>query len=302
MCIVYPAPTAVPGIITQDDVITAAIKVAGNIAGAADRHTDLLVQSASRENVAWLRKLGPMLKSPSKELKREVCWLISNIAATELGASVLVCKPHGPSFLSGMVEALTSTQWMVQREALFAVSNIILTIASKCQGHMSAILLLVDYDVLRPLMPLLHVNDADVVCVTLKVMDALLALGKSQERCSYFSSLTDEAGGVDELLKLQTHPNELIYRESVRLLETYFASSLEDDESMAMGSPDGAGGFTVTEFSFVAPEQGQGGIAATSPPTTSRGSTTVAVDGGDKVVGQQQVQGVPMNENLHPNV
>ena len=67
-------------------------------------------------------------------------------------------------------------------------------------------------------------------------MHALLSLSEHRhsaavrDRCGYFKSLVDEAGGTDMLVRLQQHPNESIYAAAVNLLERYFSEGDEDDD------------------------------------------------------------------------
>ena len=66
----------------------------------------------------------------------------------------MVAKPHGPSMLSTIVEALEEAPWDVRREAVFVTSNLLRSLKP------SGVRLFVDYSVLNPLCTALDVDDA----------------------------------------------------------------------------------------------------------------------------------------------
>ena len=202
---------------------------------------------------------------PNRALKREVCWLVANLAAVEASALKLVARPHGPALLAALVDALgvDKETWAVRRECLFAVSNLIQTMAkiankappgcgmradgsstssassssgaSSADAAVGSVQLLLDYCALPPLVAMLEVSDAEVVASSLQALHALLALSEHRhsaavrERCGYFKGLVDEAGGADMLVQLQQHPNENIYAAAVNLLERYFDGGDDGD-------------------------------------------------------------------------
>ena len=270
--------------VSSDEITTAALKVLGNIAAGSDEQTILVATSAARAEVGWLRKLAPLLQrgsndgtsSQTKEvvegwmlaravesqraLKREVCWLVANLAATGKSALLLVAKPHGPSLIAALSGALSeaTAPWSVRRECLFAVSNLVQTLGKIANGvdaqssqlysvaaidaAVGAVQLLLDYGALPPLVAMLEKSDVQVVATTMQAMATLLALAESnadashgqtasvRSRCGYFKDLVKEAGGEDMLNLLQEHPNEQIYNAAANLKDRYFGCE-SDDES-----------------------------------------------------------------------
>lgn len=270
--------------VSSDEITTAALKVLGNIAAGSDEQTILVATSAARAEVGWLRKLAPLLQrgsndatsSQTKELvgggvlaraiesqralKREVCWLVANLAATGKSALLLVAKPHGPSLIAALSGALSeaTAPWSVRRECLFAVSNLVQTLGKIANGAdaqssqpysvaaidaaVGAVQLLLDYGALPPLVAMLEKSDVQVVATTMQAMATLLALAESnadashgqtasvRSRCGYFKDLVKEASGEDMLNLLQEHPNEQIYNAAANLKDRYFSCE-SDDES-----------------------------------------------------------------------
>ena len=104
-------------------VLTAAVRVLGNVAAGTDDHTVAVVGAGGG---GWMRKTITFLRDDfERELRRETCWLLANVAAVGAGASAMVAKPHGPSMLTTIVEVLEEAPWDVRREAIFVTSNLL---------------------------------------------------------------------------------------------------------------------------------------------------------------------------------
>jgi len=170
-----------------------------------------------------------------RQLRRETCWLLANVAAVAAGASAMIAKPHGPSMLTTIVEVLEEAPWDVRREAVFVTSNLLRSL------NPSGVRLFVDYSVLSPLCDALDVNDSDCVAAALQAVEAVLKVSESDESCAYLSRLVDEAGGVEKLLNLQAHPNEAIYGAALALLETHFTDEGEEEQANAFAPAAMAG-------------------------------------------------------------
>ncbi|CAM9341292.1 unnamed protein product [Phaeothamnion confervicola] len=258
---VVAAGVVVPlvGLLWSDNntVVTPALRALGNIVTGSDGPTQAVIEGGA------LPALAALTRHARKNIRKEACWTISNIAAgtprqasfTEKKAGIdALCACEG--LMAGVVDQLAAGEYEVQKEAAWVLSN-------ACTGgaarHVAA---LVAAGAIPALCRMLTLPDARLVMACLEGLEALLKHDTAADG-AYVRAI-DEADGLDALSDLQNHQNEKIYERAARILETYFgADSDEDDDWTANGGGSGAenlapqaGGVGATTFSF------GGGLAA----------------------------------------
>jgi hypothetical protein len=187
-----------------------ALRTLGNIVSGNDVQTQAVLDS----NIIPL--LVPLLKHPKKNIRKESCWMLSNIAAgTEDQISHLLAFPDVLSQV--LVQMSTASEWDVRKEALWVISNI------ATGGKHKHITCLIEHGAISPLCDLLMVGDVRLLSLAMDSIEALFKTMKNQSNdIEKLVKLIDEAGGIDKLENLQEHENEEIYQKSIRILETYF--------------------------------------------------------------------------------
>jgi importin subunit alpha-6/7 len=165
-----------------------------------------------------------------KNLRKEACWLLSNIAAgtKEQLDSVF----QYPDLLERVIEVARTDKWEVRKEALWVVANMFTT------GQDNHVRALVQGEGFAALAEALHnINETKILAVVLEAIEAVLQLGNTLNL--NYSQMFDELGGLDKLEELQEHPSEEIYEQSVKILEQYFGVEDEEDENIVPAHVNG---------------------------------------------------------------
>eukprot|EP01037_Dinobryon_pediforme_P016663 gene16663-16843_t len=192
-----------------------ALRALGNIVSGNDSQTQAVVDAGV------LPALVPLLSHPKKNIRKETCWMLSNIAAgtlTQLNQLFTV-----PNLLSLVLAQLSAkSEWDVRKEATWVISNA-LTAGQK--QHVSH---LVELGVVGPLCELLDVGEGRVLLIAMEALECVLkSMGSIPG--SNITTLIDEAGGVDKLENLQEHENQEVYERAVRIIEKYFGTEDENE-------------------------------------------------------------------------
>lgn len=195
---------------SPDTSIIPALRILGNIVSGNDQQTQAVVDSGV------LPALCPLLKHPKKNIRKESCWLLSNVAAgSSLQLSQLV---NTPGLVAQVLEQTSSgSEWDVRKEAAWVIANI------ASGGNKVQLMKLIEYGAVKHLCDLLDVGDARVLLISL---DALTSLLKTDVHCV---QLVDEAEGIEKLEKLQEHESEEVYTKAVKILEAFFGGEEEGD-------------------------------------------------------------------------
>lgn len=203
-------------------VQTPALRVLGNVATGSAQQTQALLECDG------LSRLGTMLHSSKKEVRKEACWIVSNITAGPLAHVQSVCT-------AGLVPRLVELSsvgredFEVRKEAVYALCN-----ACGCDSA-QVLSGLVASGVVRPFTDLLECADASLLLAVLEALEAVLgagaaaAAGAEQNACAV---IFDEVGGLPKLEALQSHQNEEVYKKAVSMLDAFFGAE-EDDAALA---------------------------------------------------------------------
>ncbi|XP_004306871.1 PREDICTED: importin subunit alpha-1-like [Fragaria vesca subsp. vesca] len=204
-------------------VINRALRIVGNIVTGDDVQTQCVIANGA------LPCLLRLLTHKKITIKKEACWTISNITAgnREQIQSVIEAGLIGP-----LVNLLHTAEFVIKKEAAWAISN------AASGGTHEQIKVLVTAGCIKPLSDLLVFPDPRIVIVCLKGLENILKVGEAEKSLSnketnLYAQLIDEAGGLEKIENLQTHNNNDIYEQAVKILETYWSE--DEDETLPVG-------------------------------------------------------------------
>jgi HEAT repeat protein len=228
-------------------VQTPALRAIGNIVTGDHYQTQVVL------NCNVLPSLSRLLYSPRETIRKEACWTISNITA---GTTAQIQMVIDNQLIPPLVQILMTGEFKTKREACWAVSNA----TSGGLENPAQIQYLVEQGVLKPLCDLLGCMDNKVITVALDAIDNILKIGSLLAANNPdiggggnpYVLLAEEAGGTDQLFKLQEHANEEIYKKAFSMIETYFDS--EEDETTIKGNVDDSGQFSFAPQSNAPPQ------------------------------------------------
>jgi hypothetical protein len=197
------------------------VRCIGNFVTGSDTQTDAVLQAG------FLRHAQTLLDHPSKAIKKDTCWIISNIAAgnkKQITALFEDFLPHG--LVSKFIQLASESSWEVRKEAVWAICNIL---TCGTDRHM---IYLVQEHCIKVLCDVLQVQqDVRLLLTVMDAFEKLLEADEEHER--NYQLLMDECGGVDHLENLQEHPNNDIYEKASALILRYFGSDENEDQNLA---------------------------------------------------------------------
>jgi len=200
-------------------LLTPTLRCIGNFVTGSDEQTQAVI------NAGILDYLPDLLESGRKAIRKESCWLASNITAgTQDQIAMLVRRTE---LSRSLINNASNSAWDVRKEAIWALSNIC-TVGSDVQ-----VMGLVQAEGLRPIVDILGFMNADstVLMAALDAVDTVLAVGVRHDMD--YVPLIDEYNGIEFIEQLQEHPTNAVYEKTVHILETYFGADDEEDENMA---------------------------------------------------------------------
>ena len=185
-----------------------------------------------------LHALVPLLDHEKKNVRKEACWTLSNIAAGTFKQAqdlvYFVCPTDGVPVIRKVVKLACTGEWEVRKEAAWILANI-------CTGgNVSNIQALVDHEALTAIVKLLQVEDVKIVMVALEALEAVLR--KGLEAGHRWDLIIEELGGQENLEALQDHDSDEVYQKSMGILKRYFDAEEEVEEGDVAGDHFG---FTV---------------------------------------------------------
>lgn len=195
-------------------IVTPVVRVLGNFVSGNDKQTQRVIDAGV------LNHMSNLLTFKKRGVRKEACWLLSNIAAgTTDQISQLV---RNPKIMQLVVDTVRDAEWDVRKEATWVVSNI------ATGGKEEHIHFLVELGAIESLCSVLDVADARITMVVLEAIENILKIGKQSSRD--YIGFVDECDGLDKIETLQEHENNEIYTKVVSIIETYFGVDENENE------------------------------------------------------------------------
>lgn len=209
----------------QTQAIVPALRTLGNIVSGEDHQTQAVVDGGA------LAVVVPLLSHSKKNIRKESCWMLSNIAAGN--KSQLSALVNTPDLIGHVLQQLSSSsEWDVRKEAAWVVSNI------ATGGTRAHVVKLIEHGAIGPLCDLLDVGEVKILLVAMEALECILKHGVAAKL--NICLMIDQSDGVDKLETLQEHENKDVYDRAVRIIEKYFGGEEEDEsENLAPVQGDG---------------------------------------------------------------
>lgn len=185
------------------------LRVVGNIASGNANQTQKLID--------WgvLDYLKKTLFNPKKSIRKESAWILSNIAA---GTQKQIENLINEDFLLIFEKVIQNDESEVRKECIWAMCNLT---SVKNPNYIKKIL---QQGILECIKSCLMINDAKNLAVNLEALNNLLFFGK-QNKINNVNPVAEEIerlGMIDLLENLQSHPVEIVYEKTLKLLLDYF--------------------------------------------------------------------------------
>merc|ERR1719160_1478956 len=226
---------------TSPLVQTPALRAVGNIATGDDQQTQVILHAGC------LPPLLQLLSHSKKAIRKEACWTISNVTA---GSQEQIQEVINAQLIPPVINLLQTAEFDIKKEAAWALSN------ATSGGVPQQIEYLVQCGCIPPMVELLSGRDAKITSVALGAIENILRVGKrAQDELGVpenpFANLVEQADGLTKIEALQEDVSEEIYRQAMKILETYFPIEDEDgtiaedggQPSIQFGAQVPAGGF-----------------------------------------------------------
>ncbi len=186
----------------------------GNIVTSDDLQTQRVIDANCLPFI-----LSLLRHSSKKSIKKEACWLLSNITA---GTRPQIQAVINADIFPSLIDLLRNNSPDLQKEAAWALAN------ATSSGSPEQIGYLVSQGFINAFCGLLTtVVDVRTIVVLLEGLENILRVGelildtRGEDINPYAYSIRD-AGGLDKLGQLMAHPNNDVQTRAMRILEAFF--------------------------------------------------------------------------------
>ncbi|XP_068663083.1 importin subunit alpha-4-like [Aristolochia californica] len=207
-----------------------ALRTVGNIVMGEDEQTQYMIDKRV------LPCLCGLLSQPHKKcVKKEACWIISNITAGNSGHIQAVIDA---GIINPLIDLLQHAEFDIKKEAAWAISN------ATWGGSNEQINNLVSQGCVKPLYDHLSCPDPTIVTLCLEGIENILKAGEADKEfgnsggVNAYAQMIADCDGLDKIENLLSHANKDIYEKAVKILERYWVEDNEDEEN-ALGGEDG---------------------------------------------------------------
>jgi len=186
---------------------TPLIRTCGNLIAGPDETTQFLL------DLGFLTYLPTLLQN-KVSLRKEICWIISNITA---GTVQQIQSVLDSGLVETVIEYLKNERWEIKRECAYVIYNIIMGNDIKQIDHV------ISLGCMKPFCDLLFCSDVKIIKLVLKCIHNMLDLdGK-------YSNLIEEYA-LDSIEALQYNSSEEVYESCVNIIEKFFYDETFDME------------------------------------------------------------------------
>lgn len=209
-------------------VVTPALRTIGIVVTGNDSQTQYII------DLQALPCLLNLLRGPyNKTIRKEACWVVSNITA---GCQSQIQAVYDADICPALVNLLRNSEFDVKYEAAWAICNAI------AGGSYKQILFLVKQACIKPLCDILTSSDTQLVMICLESLEKILKVGEAcdtrhaegnqctETNVNPHAQLIEDAEGLEKIESLQSHENSDIYEMAVKILETYWLEEEGEDE------------------------------------------------------------------------
>ena len=229
------------------NLVAPALRTVGNVVSGSDTQTQAVIDAGV------MSKMLSLINSPKRMIRKEACWVISNIAAGTESQIKTVLKTKG--LMLQIVDLSIESEWEVRKEAIWVISNVV------SGGNDYQVMSAVEAGAIEAICSILNVNDTKMILVALETIDNILKLGMKLGKD--YISFVDECDGLSMIEALQEHENDDIYKQAIHIIEAYFGCEDEiEDENLA---PSASG----STFAFGVPQKVLGGTGFPSNASSS---------------------------------
>lgn len=196
------------------------VRVLGNFACGNDNQTQSVLDAGLLDYVGFL------LESSSSNVRKETCWILSNIAAgTPKQAGKLI---NNQDIMELVVRCAKSDTWIVRKEAIWTLANFCYSGQAETQNPHVVPLLKVGG--LEPLVMALAMMNIDVTLleVVLGAIGNILRAGSITD--TGYVYMVEELKGISYIENLQEHPCQRIYDSVIQIIEEFFGVEEEVDD------------------------------------------------------------------------
>lgn len=202
----------------KPQLVAPALRILGNFVSGSEAQTQAVID-ANVLDVAM-----SVLTCQKRNLRKEMCWLLSNIAAgTQPQIAALLKAPHVAETL---VQKAIEADWETRKEAIYAVANVF------TGGNDTHVGQLVNQNGIAAMADVLPIGGENrMVVVALDAIENVLTV--SERNNFNYKVVLDEANGIDRLEEIQAHDDNEIYEKSVHIIERFFSEGDAEDENLA---------------------------------------------------------------------
>jgi hypothetical protein len=202
-------------------VQTPALRTIGDIVTGDDTHAQVVL------DLSILRVLPSLLTSARKNIRKDACWMLSNITARD--------TPHIQAVIDAnlfpqLVTLLGETDLDVAFQAARAIANAI------SSGSPEQIQYLVKQGhCVSPFCALLGCGNDKIIAVVLEALDNILSeverVSASGSAFNHRATSIIGLGVVDEVVQLQAHSDDDIRNKAIRLLGVFVPSGVSTNST-----------------------------------------------------------------------
>lgn len=212
------APRLVEMLVAGGSLLVPALRTLGNFVTGSEAQTQVAIDAG------LLTALVPLLSHNRKNVRKEVCWVLSNVAAGS--SSQLKQLVEQKNMLAKVLQQMgSSIEWDVRKEAAWVISNV------ATSAPRDIIVRLVELGAVNHLCELLEVDDSKVILIALDAVEAILKVGEQIGDGTAFMQLVTDCGGADTLERLQEHESPKVYKRVVEIIERFFGAEEEGEGS-----------------------------------------------------------------------